>query len=344
MHLSRFFQIWNDGSIQQIPSIDDAISFSEKDGYIWMFFSNPSLEVLTKLVEPLKLHPLSIEDCLDEVQIPKIDIFPDNTFILLNSYTYTERNLIIDEVNFFIGEKFLVSIIKSGTMVNTVFGKLEQMVLKNNDKIKEGPAFLLHILIDFFVDNKFEAIEALEDKLEETEDKILTKITDFSLADLQQIRKELLLLRKSLFHEREVLVKICRKDSMFINDKAIFHFRDIYDHLSKFFELTETFRDIVTSLMEMHLSMLNYQMTKAANKTNFIVRRLTFITTIFMPLTLLASIGGMSEWTMMTGPENWRISYVVFILAMIIIGVISFMLLKKIEKKDKTRDIISEIK
>ena len=120
-------------------------------------------------------------------------------------------------------------------------------------------------------------------------------------------------LRKSLFHEREILVKICRKDCPFISEKAIFHYRDIYDHLAKFFELTETYRDIVTSLMEMYLSMLNNLMAKVANETNATVRRLTFITTIFMPLTLLAGIGGMSEWSMMTGPENWQIAYPAFL-------------------------------
>jgi magnesium transporter len=85
--------------------------------------------------------------------------------------------------------------------------------------------------------------------------------------------------------------------------------------------------------MDMYLSMLNNQMTKVANQTNHIVRRLTFITTIFMPLTLLAGIGGMSEWSMMTGPANWKISYPAFLLAMVVIGFASYRLLKWIEKK-----------
>jgi len=96
----------------------------------------------------------------------------------------------------------------------------------------------------------------------------------------------------------------------------------------KFFELIESSRDIVTSLMEMHLSIINNRMTRAANDTNITVRRLTFITTIFMPLTLLAGIGGMSEWSMMTGPEHWKIAYPVFILAMALIGIANYYLLK----------------
>jgi len=146
------------------------------------------------------------------------------------------------------------------------------------------------------------------------------------------LRRDLLTVRKSLFHEREILVKVCRWDSPFIPAKAIYLYRDIYDHLSKFFELTESYRDLVTSLMEMYLSMLNNRMTKAANDTNLIVRRLTFITTIFMPLTLLAGIGGMSEWSMMTGPQNWRVAYPIFLLAMVVIAVINYFLIKWIEK------------
>jgi magnesium transporter len=87
--------------------------------------------------------------------------------------------------------------------------------------------------------------------------------------------------------------------------------------------------------MEMYLSMLNNQMAKSANDTNATVKRLTFITTIFMPLTLLAGIGGMSEWSMMTGPQNWRISYPAFLLAMVLIGFINYYLLKWLNKRNR---------
>jgi magnesium transporter len=89
--------------------------------------------------------------------------------------------------------------------------------------------------------------------------------------------------------------------------------------------------------MEMYLSMLNNQMAKSANQTNKTVRRLTLITTIFMPLTLLSGIGGMSEWSMMTGSENWRITYPGFLLAMLVIGILSFQLLRWLDKRDKKK-------
>jgi magnesium transporter len=132
-------------------------------------------------------------------------------------------------------------------------------------------------------------------------------------------------------------VKICRKDCPFIPDKAIFHYRDVYDHLTRFFELTETLRDVATSLMEIDLSLRSNEMSRAANRTNRSVRRLTFITTIFLPLSLLAGIGGMSEWSMMTGTENWRISYPLFLLAMAVVGAVCYFFLKRIIQRDDNK-------
>jgi magnesium transporter len=169
--------------------------------------------------------------------------------------------------------------------------------------------------------------------LDAMEEAMLDDVTNFNPAELIRMRRDLLSLRKSLFHEREIFVKICRKDCPFISEAAIYPYRDIYDHLAKFFELTESYRDIVTTLMEMYLSIQNNKMTKAANDTNVTVRRLTFITTIFMPLTLLAGIGGMSEWSMMTGPGNWRIAYPAFLVGMVGLGFISYRLLKWLEKR-----------
>ena len=192
----------------------------------------------------------------------------------------------------------------------------------------------MHIILDQVVDHKFLAIEALEDELDTVEEALLVDTASLHPADLIRFRRHLLNLRKSLFHEREILAKISRKDCPFITEEAIFRYRDIYDHLVRFFELTESYRDMVTSLMEMYLSLLNNQMTKAANATNATVRRLTIITTIFMPLTLLASIGGMSEWSMMTGPENWWITYPAFILAMVVLGFANYYLLKWLERRN----------
>jgi magnesium transporter len=119
------------------------------------------------------------------------------------------------------------------------------------------------------------------------------------------------------------------------------YFRDVYDHLSKYYEMSDSARDLVTSLMEIHLSMINNRMSRISNRTNATMRRLTLITTIFMPLTLIAGIGGMSEFTMLTGGEkNANIAYLILIAVMAIIGTLNWLYLRKMERdlKDSPED------
>jgi magnesium transporter len=337
MSESRFFHISKTGKLTRLASVDETLAAVQTGGYVWLDYFRPTKEELSHLIEPLGLHPLSIEDCIDENQIPKMDDYPRNTFILFNTFHYDEGTFSVAEIDAFIGRDFLVTVSGQNGGVQQLHKNLEQAFELGSEGVRQGPAFLLHIILDRVVDEKFLAIDALEEKLNEAEEAILSNLARFDPAELLHLRRDLLTVRKSLFHEREILVKVCRKDSPFVTGKAIFLYRDIYDHLSKFFELTESYRDLVTSLMEMYLSMLNNQMTRAANDTNVTVRRLTFITTIFMPLTLLAGIGGMSEWTMMTGSENWKIAYPLFLLAMVIIAVVNYFLLKRWDKKRDER-------
>jgi len=334
MSESRFYHITKEGKFVPVATLPEVLAAAGKGGFVWLDYSQPTKEELSLLIEPFGLHPLSIEDCVNEDQIPKIDDYPRNTFIVFNVFNYSRGELSIDEVDMFIGADFLITVNNRGPENGQLQRNIEHILEFNLEAARQGPAFLLHVILDQIVDQKFVAIEAFEDELDKAEDIILSDLSNFDSVTLLYLRRNLFAIRKSLFHEREILVKICRKDCPFIPEKALFFYRDIYDHLSISFELTETSRDIVNSLMEMYLSMLNNEMARIANKTNMTVRRLTFITTIFMPLTLLAGVFGMSEWSMMTRPENWRIAYPVFMLAMAIIGVVNYHLLKRLEKND----------
>lgn len=338
MSESRFYHITQAGILSHVATVDAALAAAKGGGFVWLHYCHTTKDELSKLIDPLGLHPLAIEDCFDENEIPKIEDFPTNTFILFNCFDYSNRELSIGEIDLFIGDNFLVTVSQGDSENPPLIDGIEPIVEANIHNACLGPSFLMHIILDYVVDQKFSAIEALEDEMDTVESTMLDDVSSFNPAELIRFRRYLLSLRKSLFHEREILVKICRKDCPFITDKAIFHYRDIYDHLVGFFELTESYRDIVTSLMEMYLSILNNQMTKAANATNTTVRRLTIITTIFMPLTLLAGIGGMSEWSMITGPGNWRIAYPAFLLAMVIIGFCNYYLLSWLEKRGRRGD------
>ncbi len=334
MSESRFYHIRRAGKLTRIATLAEALDAAEEGGYLWLDYCEPTKEELTTLSEPLGIDPLSIEDCLDENQIPKIDDYPRSTFILFNAFSYVNRTLTILEVDAFIGENFLITVSRRDAKGQPILKGIERTCELDIENTRQGPAFLLHVILDRVVDQKFLTIEALEEEIDLAEEAIMDNLSHFNPAELLHLRRDLLALRKSLFHEREILVKICRRDCPFIGERAIYFYRDIYDHLTKFFELAESSREIVTSLVEMYLSMQNNQMTKVANETNQTVRRLTFITTVFMPLTLLAGVGGMSEWSMMTGPENWQISYPMFLLAMVVIGIANYYFLKWLEKKD----------
>jgi magnesium transporter len=248
---------------------------------------------------------------------------------------YTEKTLHVDEINLFIGKNFLLKVSGHNSGDRRPLSETESIISSDPANARQGPSQLMHRILDNLVDQKFNALEAIEDEIEAAEDMILDSPSSFDPADLMRIRKCLQILRKSLFHEREILVKICRLDCPFIKDKVIVHYRDIYDHLSKFLGLAETYRETVTSLMELYTSIQNNLMTRSANETNASVRRLTLIATVFMPLTLIAGIGGMSEWSMITGPSNWKISYHLFILAMAVIAVVNYIVIRRIEKKGR---------
>lgn len=335
MSESRFYYIDSSARMEQVNTVGEALSQLDHGGFIWLDYFIPSREDLDVLTEPLGIHSLTIEDCTDTNQVPKMEDFPTNTFAIFNAFAFMDGHLLVDEVDLILGKNFLITVSGYGEDTRHPLQGIERIVELDVEGACRGPEYLMHVILDHIVDQKFIAIEALEDALNRSEENILADPSAFKPEELLGLRRDLLSLRKSLFHEREILVKICRKDCPFISNDAIFHYRDIYDHLAKFFELTEAYRDIVTSLMEVYMSMLNNIMSRASNDMNATVRRLTFITTVFMPLTLIAGIGGMSEWSMMTGPQNWKISYPLFLLLMLIIGIINYYLLKWIEKSKK---------
>ncbi len=334
MGKANFYHVTQTGAIIPARGWREAVAAGKKTGYAWLDYCEPMAAELSELIQPLRIHPLSIEDCTDSNQIPKIEDFPTNTFMLFNDFRYTDHALMIQEVDVIIGDHFLVTVHR-GEAGESLLASVERLAGLERESIRQGPAFLLHVLLDIVVDRKFVEAERMEDELGSMEEDLLADPDGFDPSGLLHLRRDLLTARKSLFYEREILVRVCRRDCPFVSEKAIYMFRDIYDHLARLFELTETSRDMVTSLMEMHLSMLNNQMAKSANETNATVRRLTFITTIFMPLTLLAGIGGMSEWSMMTGPSNWRIAYPLFILGMLVIAAINYIILVRWDRKTR---------
>lgn len=336
MARSEFYHISAGGSLAKITTLEGAASALKDDGYVWFNYTKASREELSELSAPLGLHPLSLEDCTDETQVPKMDEFPNYTFIVFNALRYDPDELVSDEVDFFIGSNFLVTV--SGYAENSRFpiDGIMSVIERNIPAVRRGPAWLMHLILDHMVDSMADMVEQAEVDIDHAEEEILATPSDFDPSRLTYLRRNLLSLRKSLFYEREILIKISRNDCEFVPEKATVHYRDIFDHISNFLEMTESNRDNVTSLMELYASMLNNKMARDSNETNATVRRLTFITTIFMPLTLLAGIFGMSEWTVITGGEsNMRHAYTLFAIIMFAIGLASYLFIRWLERRDR---------
>jgi magnesium transporter len=330
---ARVAHIAPTGQTTACATVEQALAAQREGGYVWVDLEDPTRADLDALAEPFGLHPLAIEDCLDGDEVPKIEDFPQNTFVIFSRFHFRDHDIAVEEVDFFLGATFLITVTAHPLDADARKRREETIRLKQAN-VGKGPDYLLHVILDHVVDDQLLAIEALQDDLDQAEELALAKgSSGFDPTQLLRLRRNLLALRKSLFHGREVLIKICRKDSPFISEAAIYQFRDIYDHLVKFLEVIEMCREMVATLMELHLSLVNNELARLGNRTNQIVRRLTFITTIFMPLSFLAGVGGMSEWSMMTGAQNWKIAYPLFLLAMVVIGAVNYWVLKRWESR-----------
>ncbi len=340
MSTSEFYRVSSSGELEKLGSFSEAVNALRDSGFVWLDYRKASRDDLAELIEPLKIHPLSLEDCTDENQVPKMDEFPGYTFIVFNALHYDREELLSDEVDLFIGENFVVTVSGYSETSQSPLKDIHSAIGRNISAVKRGPAWLMHIILDYIVDQMADVVEKAEADLDQAEEEILASPAVFDPSRLIYLRRNLLALRKILFHEREILTKISRNDCEWVPEKATVHYRDIFDHLSNFLEMTESNRDNVNSLMELYASMLNNQMARDSNQTNATVRRLTLITTIFMPLTLVAGIFGMSEWTVMTGGEvNMRRSFLLFAAMMVIIGAVNFFFINWLERKDRRKPL-----
>jgi len=330
---NRYFAITRSKTLHRAAGLNDALLFAGDEGYIWLDYIDPSPESLAELGTSLGIHPLSIEDCLNGDQLPKLDLLSNLFVMTFSIFEPTSDGFQAHELDLFISKRFLITVSRRELNGNAVLSSMEASIEREMDTVRLGPSYLLHQVVDMIVDHKLMAVEGIEEKLDADEDAILRDAASFNLGSLMDSRRDLQVIRRSLFHERELIGKLIRKDSPFLAEKSLIYFRDVYDHLSKYYEIAETAREQVTNLMEIHLSLISNAMAESSNRTNAIMRRLTLITTIFMPLTLISGIGGMSEFTMMVGSTNWRTAYLILLIVMVIIGAINYVLLLKMENK-----------
>lgn len=256
-------------------------------------------ELLQELGNIYNLHPLVLEDILNTDQRPKMEDYGDYLYIVLRNFTgQTQEDITSEQVSIVLGKDFVLSFREKES---SVFKPIHERLAGNKGRIrKSGADYLAHAVIDNIVDKYFVVLEALEEKIEFLEDDLVKSTTPVTLQAIHDLKRELILLRKSLWPLREAISALERTDSPLICESTGIYFKDIYDHVIAIIDSVETFRDMLSGMLDIYLS-------SVSNRLNEVMKVLTIIATIFMPLTFLAGIYGMNFKFM---PElAWRWGY-----------------------------------
>lgn len=265
--------------------------------------------ILARIGEQFNLHTLLLEDVCSEHQ-PKVEEYDDYLFFTLKMlYQIKDGNIDYEQISFVLGRDFLLSFQeKEGDM----FGTLRDRIRLDQGRVRKRNAdYLFYRLIDIIVDNYYNVLDAVGYQIEQIEEEI-DKGDNFEFQKIQRIKKELIYLRKALYPLRDALSKLIKEESPFIDPSNERYFSDVYDHVVHLIDSMDTYKDLTSSLMDIHINTMNTRM-------NEVMKVLAVISTIFMPLTFIAGVYGMNFKHM---PElDWQFGYLeVWILMIAIAG------------------------
>jgi magnesium transporter len=246
------------------------------------------------------LHPLLLEDVMNTGQRSKIDNYKEMLYIVMRMLTYSDEKQETDDeqVSIVLGKNFVISFIETD---QDVFAPIRERMKHPKSRIRQrGADYLCYALIDCIVDNYFLILEKVDEKLELLEDALFKHPTSRTLVQIQRVKREISLLRKAVWPMREVISSFNRIDTPLIQDSTKIYIQDVYDHTIQAIDTIESFRDISSGMLDIYLSNMSQRM-------NEIMKVLTVVATIFVPLTFVTSLYGMNFDNM---PElHWKWGY-----------------------------------
>lgn len=308
----------------ETQNIEEAFHFKDNDHVTWINVNglNNTSEI-EKLAIHYGLHPLTLEDVLNTNHRPKMDEFDNYLFIVLKMlYFKNEDELVYEQVSMVVGEDYVITFQESD---GDVFDDLRERISAGKGRGRSlGSDYLMYAIIDAIVDNYLTVIEAFGDKIEDIENRIFDSDTDNNQTanTIQLLKREVLKIRRSVFPLREVISRLDKIENSIIDEKTHNFLRDLYDHIVQVNESIEVYREMVWSLLDMYMSIIS-------NKMNEVMKVLTIIATIFIPLTFIAGVYGMNFDNI---PElHYKYSY--FILWGVMIFIFLMMLIYFRKKK-----------
>lgn len=286
--INSFFLNEKKELITDLKKIDIQQVLKSKESLLWIDLIDPTDEEIIILSEEFKFHELAIEDCLFPQSQPKVDDFGNYIFIIIQGVKKHIENddegLKPVDLNIFFGRNFVVTVheepIKS-------ISNLSLRLRQNPMFLDKGSDFLLHAIIDGVVDSYLPMLEEIDNKIEQVEDEILTNPSQKAISEIFSVKKEILAIRKIIAPQRAVIGILSRRDIPFIKPNTLIYYRDIYDHLVRIGDTTDIYRDLTTNILEVYFS-------GASNRLTEVMKVLTLIATIVMPLTLITSYYGMN--------------------------------------------------
>ena len=272
-----------------LTDIDKASKvIKDPDTILWLDLESPSQDDLDKIRQEFNLHPLAIEDASHKHQRPKIDQYENFFFVVFYAIYFDQQKQDLDiyEIDMFFSDNYLITV-HDGKVKE--FEEVESRWKRNVKQLEWGIGVLLYSLLDTIVDNYFPVLDKLIDEAEELEDNLFVgsiKQRAFT-QKLLELKKRFLALRKIASPQRDVLNMLTNRDDPILDDHVLVYFRDIYDHISRFGDTVDLYRDQLTTIMDANLSIVS-------NDLNKVVRTLTGASIILMVDALLASIWGMN--------------------------------------------------
>jgi len=302
-------------------TIEECMVYLGKPTMTWINIDGlQEVNYIEQIGQCFHIHPLTLESILNTTQRPKIEYFPNYIYIALKmiSWDEKEQETNMEHISLILMQNMVLSFQeREGDVFNTIRERIRNM----NGKIRQNSVdYLVYALIDTIVDQYFVILEKLGEKTELLEDVLINQPSPQNLQVIHQTKRNLIYLRNAVWPLREVINKLEKEETVLIQKDTKLFLRDVYDHTIQVIETIEALRDMVSGLLDIYLSSIS-------NKMNEVMKVLTIIATIFIPLTFLAGIYGMNFHYM---PElSWRWGYPVTLLAMFLIGLGMYFFFKK---------------
>jgi magnesium transporter len=304
----RLFHYTKDRSVEKdLQHIEEAFSFPEQGAVTWINIDGlHRVDILETIGRKYDIHPLVLEDILNTAQRPKMEAHPKFLFTVIKMMEIDERtqDIQIEQMSIILAENLVISFQEAE---GDIFDSLRARIRNNDSRLRaHGSDYLFYRLMDIVVDNYFVILERLGEKIEDLESRLLGNPSREVLHEIHKLKRELIFVRRSVWPLREVISGLQRHETSMIRDETKLYLRDIYDHTIQVIDTMESYRDMVSGMIDIYLS-------SQGNKMNEVMKTLTIMASIFIPLTFIAGIYGMNfspDAGPLNMPElNWSFGY-----------------------------------